>query len=490
MPNIAPKVSIRLPKQAIGAPFPDPTLAIDRVEVVEGRTWLRSIRKPEELFPAGAAYLIDGSGAWALPDRDIDVSRVHSLAGSTWLETSAGLYQVTSRGVRLALPPKAGVLMSVQIGSALWFGTNQGAWRVQGDSIARFTPTDLVVTDIREIDGSVWFTSRTGVFRLDSRNRLLRVTDEGTPVRQVVKIRNRLWILTGTESEPGPALLVHDLWTRTLPSRTSRVSSVVDAGGQTWLLSDHGLFRMDGETLTAITGIEAVADVKEAGGRVIALQRTLLGGGPAFLIKGDRAARLIPNAGVSQIVTLDGAVYMTTTLPDGFSARAGPLYRLRGDAAELVGDADARVSSIYALGGRTWLQFERGNGTEPRRLENDRIVALPLEEEGFAPLRIATVEGTEWWLGQGRACSMVADRRRCFQTPGRKVTGVRRVRGYWWLLTEQGIYEPGPAYRVDGDTAKATPDDTLSVSDAVDISGATWLVTRRNGKPAPLQRVN
>jgi hypothetical protein len=471
-------------------PFPHPTLAVGRVEVVDGRTWLRSVRKPEDFFPVGAAYLVDGSGAWAVPDRESDVSRVHGLAGSTWLETSTGLYQVTSRGVRLALPPKATVLMSVQIGPSLWFGTSQGAWRVQGDSIARFTPTDLAVTDIRDIDGSVWFTSRTGVFRLDARNRLLRVTDEGTPARQVVKIRNRLWIMTGTESEPGPALLVHDLWTRTLPSRASRVSSVVDAGGQTWLLSDRGLFRMDGETPTAITGIEAVADVKDVGGRVIALQRALFGGGPAFLIKGDRATRLIPNAGVSQIVTIDGAVYMTTLLPDGFSARAGPLYRLRGEVAELVGDAEARVTSIYALGGRTWLQIESGNGAQPRRLENDRIVALPPEEEGFAPLRIATVEGTEWWLGVGRACAMSAERRRCFHTPGRKVTGVRRVHGSWWLLTEQGIYEPGPAYRVDGDTAKATPDDTLSVSDVVDISGATWLVTRRNGKPAPLQRVN
>jgi hypothetical protein len=45
------------------------------------------------------------------------------------------------------------------------------------------------------------------------------------------------------------------------------------------------------------------------------------------VIKGGHAVRLIPDAGVTQAVVAEDAVYLTTAIPEELSMRPGPLYR-------------------------------------------------------------------------------------------------------------------------------------------------------------------
>jgi hypothetical protein len=465
-------------------------MAVHRVVSVAGRTWILTVRKPEDYLPQGPAFLVEGGTAVALPDRDTDVDRVEAFDGSTWLHTSKGLHQVSDRGVRLVLPPPTQVTATADVGGARWLATSRGAWRIQGDSVARFTRSDVQVTGISEIEGKLYFATTSGAFRLDAPDRLLRVTDEATAVRRILKARDRLWMLTGTESEPGPALLVRDLWTRSLPSRTGPVTDVVEAGGATWLLSDRALYRVDGESARAIEGIGGVGAVRLLAGQVVAFEKRLLAGTPLFAIQGDRAVRLIPDAGVAQTVSADGAVYMSTEVPDGFSSRPGPLYRLERGAAVRMTAPESRISGLRLVGGRLWFQVHQDGRQVAARLEHDRIVELGTEESGLVPLDTRTTDGSDWRVGEGGACLRSPERLRCFRTPGHTVIGVKRVAGEWWLLTRRGLFESGPAYRVLGDAAAALPDDQASVAGVETIAGATWLLTQRNGRPGPLVKVN
>jgi hypothetical protein len=470
--------------------FPDPALAVHRVVSVAGRTWILTVRKPEDYLPQGPAFLVEGGTAVAVPDRDTDVDRIEAFDGFTWLHTSKGVHQVSERGVRLVLPPPTQVVATADVGGTRWLATTRGAWRVQGDSVERFTRSDVQVTSISEVEGKLYFATTSGAFRLDAPDRLLRVTDEATAVRRIVEVQDRLWMLTGTESEPGPALLVRDLWTRPLPSRTGSVNDVVETGGATWLLSDRALYRVDGDSARTIEGIRGVAAVRLLAGQVIAFEKQLLGGTLAFAIRGDRAVRLIPEAGVARTVSADGGVYMSTEVPDGFSSRPGPLYRLEPGAAVRITAPESRISGLRAVEGHLRFQVHQDSRVVTARLQDDRIVELGTEEAGLVPLEAQAMDGSNWLAGDGRACQRSPEGLRCFRTPGHTVVGVRRVGGAWWLLTRRGLLEAGPAYRVLGDAAAPLPDDQAGVVGVETIAGATWLLTQRNGRSGPLVKVN
>lgn len=285
---------------------------------------------------------------------------------------------------------------------------------------------------------------------------------------------------------------MRDLSTRAFPGRTGRVKDVVDVHGETWLLGLDGLYRVDDDSAKRIGGIGAVAGMKELAGHVLAFERSLFGGQPAFVIKGDHAVRLIPDAGVTQAVVAEDAVYLTTAIPEDLSMRPGPLYRLKGEEAIRVTPSDSRVAQVYinVTDGSVRLEIEKPGGLfATARLDGDRVVELGPDEDNYFE-RTKQAEGTEWLLGNGRACLVAGDQRHCFNVPGFRVVGVRRIDKRWWLLTQRKTIGPGPAYRIEGDRARAIPDESMQVLDVYPFAGATWLVTRRGGKAGPLVHVD
>ena len=186
------------------------SLAVVGVDRAGGQTWLRTQRDPKDFYERGPAYLLEGEIATPIPDDDANVTAIREAGGHIWLNTERGaLYRMESNRARLILPEGAHASTIKASAGVLWIGSQRGLWRIRDGKLERVTPDHVGIQDVAVIGNRVWIGSRRGAYVLEPDEKLYRVTESFLPVRRILQDEGRLWLLTGSESEPGPAMLVN-----------------------------------------------------------------------------------------------------------------------------------------------------------------------------------------------------------------------------------------------------------------------------------------
>jgi hypothetical protein len=117
------------------------------------------------------------------------------------------LFEIGKRGSDLLLDLRGAVLGIVPDGARLWLATTRGAY-------------------LRDEDGKFY-----------------RATEGFRNIRSIQPEGNRVWMLTGTESEPGPALVGSGLSFQAVPGRTSQVARLKLKNGEVVLETATGEVR-------------------------------------------------------------------------------------------------------------------------------------------------------------------------------------------------------------------------------------------------------
>ena len=261
-----------VPKQMAGAappgralPFPNLELPVSKVVVNDNDVWLLTPRIDKEEYDLrlGPAYRVQGDVARAYPNDDSSVTSVVQAHGQTWLKTGTFMtpgpvYRVEDEWVRPFPGPNFSV-NHLEIGSDdVWIGTNFGAYRLAHGKLSVAGKRRLKVRRIRRLGTDLWLATAQGAYRFDGK-RMVRVTDSYLGVTDVREAGERTWLITGSGSfgfsSNGPAYRVdHDTAVR-IGEVGSKVSSVEQMLGQTWLLMDRGVARLEGEVAVPIRGI-------------------------------------------------------------------------------------------------------------------------------------------------------------------------------------------------------------------------------------------
>ncbi|MGO8670035.1 MAG: hypothetical protein ACLQVD_01500 [Capsulimonadaceae bacterium] len=384
-----------------------------------------------------------------LPDVEVTATAVLDNGGRVWVGTPQGAYRIDGDRATRIPDYKMDVTAIDYAGGHVWLATTQGAFRIDGDRAVRVPDRGLVVTSVTEVGGSVWLAATNGAYLVNGDN-ALRTPDQDFDVAAVVPIDGHPWIAT----DRGAFRLVDNggAWTAEhLVDMDYDLNQILDVNGTPWLATDQGAFRVDPEPGTTavpptsgplrprhialispsnpafrFTGKAAeVFRIVPAGGQIWLLSRT-----GAFRVDGDVARRLPDTkTAVATIVTAAGHVWIAT--------RSGA-FRIDGNFARRIPDQPLDVTGILGDGDRVWLATSTG----AYAVDGDRAVRIP-----DAPLSVASVSriGGRIFLATQTGAYMVSgDRAFPVIDSDVDVLGAYDAGGAAWLATADGAFRVDP----------------------------------------------
>ncbi len=221
--------------------------AIVKTEEAGGRTFL--FTQAENRFYPEVAYVSEGTQFRALDNEEDPVIQVHEYLGRAWLATEQGrLLELDEDWTQSRLPHKARFLRARVIDGSLWVGTTAGLYVLEGVNANQLISAEAAILDIVPAGQKVWIATNRGAYLRDEDGQFYRVTESFRNIRSIQMIGDFVWMLTGTESEPGPALVGAGLRFRPVPGRASRVTGLVEENGDVLLATPAGTLRFrDGE---------------------------------------------------------------------------------------------------------------------------------------------------------------------------------------------------------------------------------------------------
>ena len=134
------------------------------------------------------------------------------------------------------------------VDGSLWVGTKAGLYVLEGGNAKQLISEEATILDIVPAGQKVWIATDRGAYVRDEDGQLYRVTESFRNIRSIRTIGDFVSMLTGKESEPGPALVGTGLRFRPVPGRASRVTGLVEENGDVLLVTSEGTLRFrDGE---------------------------------------------------------------------------------------------------------------------------------------------------------------------------------------------------------------------------------------------------
>jgi hypothetical protein len=303
-------------------------------------------------------------------------------------------------------------------------------------------------------------------------------------------------------------MLVNGRFSTPIPHSRSRVRDVVTVRGDTWLLANDGLHRLNkrDNSATSIEGISApVSELIDTGAAMFASVKTGLLTQALYLVDGTKARRL----GTESTVTSRGRAGATMCFTEAAltfeSSKPAALHCIEAGQARRIAGPEAGITSVSGAGGRFWVGLMDGKSgvldsgvVKPISIQGSLKVvreiassALLLTDRGawrFAAGRmerltpetsmtgIREFAGKTWLVGDAGACALSAAGCEWLSTE-HPVKRVSVIDGNEWLFTD------GPAYVRDSAAGVRKIGDGLEVQDAIHAGGRTWLVAKKDGVP-------
>jgi hypothetical protein len=215
---------------------------IVKTQTAGGRTFLFT-QGSDRYFPE-VAYVSEGQAFRAFTDKDDPVSQVLEYGGQAWLTTDKGqLLRLRDDWTQTLLPDRARFLRARTVDGTLWVGTTAGLYVVNQTDTRFLFGDDAAILDIVPAGGKTWIATSRGAYVRKEDGQILRVTERFRNIRSIQPIGNLVWMLTGPESEPGPAMVGSELRFRSVPDRTSRVTTLTQDKGDVLLTTPAGVVR-------------------------------------------------------------------------------------------------------------------------------------------------------------------------------------------------------------------------------------------------------
>ncbi|MGH7928440.1 MAG: hypothetical protein ACREQV_11655, partial [Candidatus Binatia bacterium] len=126
-------------------------------------------------------------------------------------------------------------------------GTSSGLYILDGAYADQLIGEETAILDIVPAGKKLWLATNRGAYMRDEDGQLYRVTESFRNIRSIHTVGDFVWMLTGTESAPGPALVGKGLRFTPVPSRTARVTGLARENGEVLLTTPQGRLRFRGE---------------------------------------------------------------------------------------------------------------------------------------------------------------------------------------------------------------------------------------------------
>ena len=215
---------------------------ITKTETAGGRTFLYT--QAENRFYPEVAYVSQGTEFRALPNARDPVIQVREYLGQAWLTTEQGrLLRLKEDWTQSLLPQKARFLRAEAVDGELWVGTTAGVYIMEKEHTRLLIGEDAAILGIVPAGDKVWIATSRGAYVRDKDGQLYRVTESFRNIRSIQPIGEFVWMLTGKDSEPGPAMVGKDLRFRPVPGRASRVTGLTYENGDVLLTMPEGKLR-------------------------------------------------------------------------------------------------------------------------------------------------------------------------------------------------------------------------------------------------------
>jgi len=361
-------------------------------------------------------------------------------------------------------------------------GTRTGGYAHREQDHWRVAPASMRVENIAEVGGCTWLYGEEGAYKLDG-DRLIRVTEPFVGVTSVLQAGGFVWLLTRADEmfvSGGPAYRVEGCFAFPKPHAQVQASAVFDAGGYAWVAEARALHRVGAEEIRTIEGIEPDVDALLQTGRTLWLTThscgLMAGRGPSYRMDVDTLKpQTLDRFGTLQ--TLDDRGWLSYTR-DAKSAVA----EVREDGLHELELNGGVLQGLGRYRGDVWLLTSEGvyesSSVGVHRVDLPRRSYHALIELGKEA----------WLLAKDAAVRLRPGTTTVFETGEQRPSNVVRVNERTWILTvhEDFSGEPGPAYRVGAERARAVAPPQGGVCDVVDIDGTTWLLTRKGSLAGPL----
>ena len=212
---------------------------IVKTEAAGGRTFLYT-QEENRLWPV-VAYVSDDGRFRPLQRSEDRVLGVREELGRAFLITEKGqLVVVDGNSTQSLLPQKVRFLNARVVEGKVWVGTSAGLYAVGNNGL------DLLLELRGSVHGfvpdgpRVWLATARGAYLRDDDGKLYRATEGFRNIRSIHLDGGLIWMLTGTETEPGPALVGSGLRFQPVPGRASRVRSLAMKNGEVVLETPQG----------------------------------------------------------------------------------------------------------------------------------------------------------------------------------------------------------------------------------------------------------
>jgi hypothetical protein len=218
-----------------------------------------------------------------------------------------------------------------------------------------------------------------------------------------------------------------------IPDTDIRVSSIEKVGGEVWVGTDKGAYRVVGEAsqLVSTEGL-AVSEIVNLEG-----ETWLLTDNGTYRVEAENLRLMLDKSlTVKKILKNGDDVWLWTEASHTTNPLFGSVYRIRAGVVRRMTDESLKVTSMQLLGGQIWILT--GNLLDPShayRVERDKVQIV-----GSSDLNVSEV---------------------------------KEIGGYPWLATNKG------AYRVDGNEIRRVTDEELEVADVEEVNGQVWLATNK-----------
>ncbi len=216
------------------------------------------------------AYRVDGETPTRVsPPQDMVVKTIAEVRGQPWLGSEKGLFAVRGARAEPILEEGLGgsLITAIRVvGDDVWLGTDAGLKRVEGDTLS---PAVIRggVNAVEVIDGRVWVGTRFNGYRANDSGGFDTMFSTPTEVSKIVAAGGNVWFVTNREmGRYGPCFLFDGAGAAPVESLGGReVISVADIGGEPWFGTTRGVFGLDGQPPSRLSGMTPTEPINAVG---------------------------------------------------------------------------------------------------------------------------------------------------------------------------------------------------------------------------------
>lgn len=351
----------------------DENLNVTRIDEIKGGIWLST---------SEGAYVIDDNRVIQVTSSTEGVRELVQAGGSVWIlmgKKAAPAYRVDFGGYLAKLLPRydSKIRSVIELNGKAWLLAQDGLYRWESPSFVRIEGIDGPVISVKGLGEDIWATTGWVMRGQDALGpRVFRVKgmiaeaflDSKKVASSVDALAGNVWVQTGGLGEfAGPAYVVTGNTTKPppLPSASSHVWDLAEVDGDVWLRTSEsdGRFRFvahrwRGGHLKTFDMVDAsVEHILSVGG-----QTWLLTNSGAARVDGDGYTKLDTDGQpVWNIVKVDEVLWLLT----GRESDPARAYRVDRDSTTPFPDQDIGITGVHKIGERVYFVTRKNGNAGP-----------------------------------------------------------------------------------------------------------------------------